>query len=296
MDQKKVELINSYRRKILQANKELTKKEIFKDLLHQLYASEKDIEDIISAMSSGAETSILNIPRKQKRHRGSADTLYNRIIIEFENDLKNSLKHAKEQLAGYLLGQFNSGEGYNFTLIASDFITWRIFAPDISQLDSLDTVQEDELKLNEVAHSSFILTEHNAADFYYWLDRFLFREEKQKATLKRIEEAFGYQSAVFIDSFRLMSAYFQEAKRYGEVQVSFEQWNKFLSIAYGAFDASESNFLIHTYLSILQKCWLIQWFLMMTISVTKKCLEYLMEVYFISLISKILSRMIFTIG
>ena len=34
-------------------------------------------------------------------HRGSADTLYNNIIIEFENDLRVTANHAKEQLAGY---------------------------------------------------------------------------------------------------------------------------------------------------------------------------------------------------
>lgn len=97
------------------------------------------------------------------------------------------------------------------------------------------------------------MTEKNADDFYYWIDRFLFKEEKHKATLKRIEEAFGYQSNVFIECFREMNNHFRSVKKYGEVQVSFEQWSKFLSIAYGSFDASESNFIIHTYLSVFAK-------------------------------------------
>ena len=245
--------INEYLRKVKSANKELTKKEAFKDLLNRLYAGDKEIVKIIDAISAGAERTIVNIPRKDKYHKGSADTLYNKIIIEFENDLKVSLKHAKEQLAGYLLGQFHSGEGYNFTLIASDFINWKVFAPDISQLDKLEHLREDELILNEVTSASFVLTESNAEDFYYWIDRFLFKEEKQKATLKRMEEAFGYQSHVFIESYREMISHFSDVKKYGEVQVSYEQWKKFLSIAYGSFDASESNFLIHTYLSIFSK-------------------------------------------
>ncbi|HUZ60276.1 MAG TPA: AIPR family protein [Hanamia sp.] len=37
------------------------------------------------------------------------------------------------------------------------------------------------------------------------------------------------------------------------MQVSFEQWKKFLSIAYGKFDANEKIFLIHTYLSVFSK-------------------------------------------
>ncbi len=249
----KIELILKYRQKIIAANKELPKKEIFKDLLNRLYGNDKEIEKVIDKISLGSETSVLNIPRKDKMHRGSADSLFNKIIIEFENNLKVSGAHAKEQLAGYLLGQFNSGEGYNFTLISSDFIDWKIFAPDISCLDKLDTLNEHELILNEIVKSSFSLTEHNAEDFYYWIDRFLFKEENLKATLKRVEEAFGYQSPVFIENFRQLNTWFNEAKKYGEVQVSYEQWRKFLSIAYGSFDASENNFLIHTYLSVFSK-------------------------------------------
>lgn len=253
MKQVNTELIKSYFGKIKAANKELTKKEAFKDLLNRLYAGEKEIEKIIDAISAGAERTILNIPRKDKLHKGSADTLYNKIIIEFENDLRTNLKHAKEQLAGYLLGQFKSGEGYNFTLIVSDCINWKVFAPDVSQLDILDRLKEDELILNEVESASFTLTEANGEDFFYWIDRFLFKEEKQRATLKRMEESFGYQSNVFIESFRELTKHFEEVKKFGEVQVSLEQWKKFLSIAYGSFNASDNNFLIHTYLSVFSK-------------------------------------------
>ncbi|MGI8656186.1 MAG: N-6 DNA methylase [Pyrinomonadaceae bacterium] len=253
MTKNTIEHIKEFRQKVKTANKEATKKELFKDLLNRLFANDEEAKKVIDAISSGAEAAIVNIPRKDKRHRGSADTLYNKIIIEFENDLKKTLAHAKEQLAGYLLGQFNSGEGYEHTLIASDFITWKVFAPDVSCVAKLETLKEDELILNEVESASFTLTEHNAEDFYYWIDRFLFKEEKQKATLKRIEESFGYQSHVFIQCFREMTKNFRAVKESGEVQVSFEQWKKFLSVAYGSFEATEQNFLIHTYLSVFSK-------------------------------------------
>lgn len=247
------ELILKYFKDIKSANKELTKKELFKDLLHRLYAGETEIDRIIDAISAGSEYSILNIPRGDKLHRGSADSLFNKIIIEFENNLKITEKHAKEQLAGYMLGQFKSGEGYNFTLIASDFINWKIYSPSVDQIDLLDKLNEHELVLNSIPSASFTLTEANAEDFYFWIDRFLFKEEKQKATLKRIEEAFGYRSNTFIECFRQIASVFQDAKKYGEVQVSYEQWKKFLSIAYGSFDDSSNAFVIHTYLSILAK-------------------------------------------
>lgn len=247
------EIIAAYLHKVNASSKESTKKEAFKDLLNRMYAGAEDVTPVIDKITVGAETTVLNIPREDKMHRGSADTLYNKIIIEFENDLRVSLKHAKEQLAGYLLGQFNSGEGYNFTLIATDCITWKVFAPDISQLDQLGNLKEHELILNEVESASIVVIDDNAEDFFYWIDRFLFKEEKQRATLKRIEESFGYQSNVFIESFRELSRQFNDVKKYGEVQVSLEQWKKFLSIAYGAFDASDENFLIHSYLSIFSK-------------------------------------------
>ncbi len=253
MSTQRTELINKYRQKVASASKESVKKEAFKDLLNRLYSGEKELEGIIDRITGGAEHTVLNIPRRDRLHRGSADTLYSRIIIEFENSMKESLKHAKEQLAGYMLGQFRSGEGYNFTLIATDCLTWKVFAPDVSQIENLEKLTENELNLNEVESASFTLAEDNADDFYWWIDRFLFKEQKQKATLKRIEESFGHQSIVFIESFRQLLAHFNDVKKYGEVQVSLEQWKRFLSIAYGTFDDSEKNFLIHTYLSIFSK-------------------------------------------
>ena len=163
---KKSILIKEYFQKVKQANKEHTKKEAFKDLLNRLYSDDKDILKLIDKITLGAETTVLNIPRKDKLHKGSADTLYNKIIIEFENDLKVTLNHAKEQLAGYLLGQFNSGEGYNFVLIASDFITWKVYAPAVECIDKLNEFKEDELKLDEVKSASFVLNEKNTEDFY----------------------------------------------------------------------------------------------------------------------------------
>lgn len=249
----KTDLILDYLNKIRGANKELTKKEVFKDLLNRLYGGDPEITRILDGITAGAEAAVLNIPRKDKLHRGSADTLFNEVIIEFENDLRRTLPHAKEQLAGYLLGQFRSGKGYHFTLIASDFISWRVFAPSADCIPMLDTLQEHELILEEVESAAFSLEESNVEDFYFYLDRFLFKEERRKATLKLIAEAFGYHSPVFIESFRELDKWFWEAKKMGEVQVSFREWKRFLSIAYGSFDASEQNFLIHTYLSVFAK-------------------------------------------
>ncbi|MDQ3846222.1 MAG: hypothetical protein M3342_19765, partial [Bacteroidota bacterium] len=76
--------IIDYLRKVEVANKESTKREAFKDLLNRLYAGNLELQHIIDAITLGAEKTIVNIPRKDRIHRGSADTLYNKVIIEYE--------------------------------------------------------------------------------------------------------------------------------------------------------------------------------------------------------------------
>ena len=87
----KIEEIKNYFNKVITANKEATKKEAFKDLLNRLYKNDEEILAIVDNITKGAEKTILNIPRGDKLHKGSADTLYNKVIIEFENSLKVSL-------------------------------------------------------------------------------------------------------------------------------------------------------------------------------------------------------------
>ena len=64
------EHIKAYHSIVKLANRELPKKEAFKDLLNRLYHDDKEIEKIIDKISLGAETSVLAIPRKDKLHRG----------------------------------------------------------------------------------------------------------------------------------------------------------------------------------------------------------------------------------
>lgn len=128
-----------------------------------------------------------------------------------------------------------------------------MFSIDEESLSNLDNLKEDEVRLNEIVASSFELKDNNAEDFYFWIDRFLFKEEKLKATLRRIEEAFGHQSIVFREAYLEMQMYFDKVKDSGEIQVSYEQWKKTLSIAYDNFNDTTNNFLIHTYLSVFSK-------------------------------------------
>lgn len=248
----KIDIIRDYIRKIKASNKELTKKEAFKDLLNRLYHHSDDVLNTIDQMSLGAERSVLNIEYEDRSKRGSADTYFNRVIIEFENDLRKTEKHAIEQLSEYLSGVYNSGDGYNFILIASDFITWKVYAPSIESFHD-DILKVENVNLELKVDESFTLSDKNAEEFYFYIDRILFREVDRKASLENFKIDFGVGSQVYIESIRQLKQYFNEAKKYGKVKVAYNQWKRFLSVAYGSFESSEDKYLIHTYLSIFSK-------------------------------------------
>ncbi len=245
--------ISAYYNTVKQAQSEAAKKEALKDLLNRQYSNSPEVLKQIDRITLGAEKVVFNIPKAGNKKTGRADTLYNNIIIEFEKDLRRSGEHAKEQLAEYFLGSYHSGKEYNLTLIITDCITWRVYVPSLETFEKIETVQPHEVVLDELKGGDFTLTEHNGKDFFYYIDRFLFRSQKQKATLAYIEQDFGLQSQVFINTFNALKLHFNDVKQLGELQVSFEQWRKFLHIAYGIKDLPADIFLIHTYLSVFAK-------------------------------------------
>ena len=244
-------LITDYFTQVSKINKESARKEHFVVLMTQLFGDDPENLKAIKRFASGAETTRRNIPLKTHIKTGSADTQYNNVIIEFEKDLRVKGAEAKFQLAEYLSSNFKTDGNYNFTLIATDCINWIIYAPVPDSLLNKKKLVVDDIELKEV--QTFSLTLHNSEDFYYFLDRFLFKEEKQRATLERIQEDFGELSKTFLNSMVILRGYFATKKNGGEVSVAYEQWRKFLSIAYGSFDGNDNVFLIHAYLSVFSK-------------------------------------------
>lgn len=247
-------VLTKYLENIKNANSELAKKELFKDLLVRLFDQDEYVSSVINKMSLGAEKTIFNIPLKNRIKTGSADTQYNKVIIEFERNLSKTGEHAKEQLAEYFAGNWKNGENHNFTLIASDCINWKVYAPDTESLIYKKQIKSSDIKLVEV--DSYILNDKNVSDFPFFIDRYLFKTEKVKATLENITIDFGEKSQVFLACYSKMREYFLDSKELessSELKVAYEQWSKFLSIAYGRFNPSFEVFLVHTYLSIFSK-------------------------------------------
>lgn len=244
-------LIHEYLKNIQDANSESAKKSLFKTLLVRLFDKDPLIARLIDEFDTGAETTVFNIPLAHRTKTGSADTQYRNVIIEFEKDLKKTEAHAKEQLIEYLSGNWLSGNNLDFVLVSTDCITWKIYFPDYEKLINVDIISTGDVELEE--KDSFILTEKNGEDFYYFIDHYLFRTQAQKPTYQSIKKDFGDSSSTFLFAIRELSHYYSKIEGDSELQIAFEQWNLFLSIAYGSFKATPDVFLIHTYLSVFSK-------------------------------------------
>lgn len=244
--------VSEYVKAVKQAGNEEVKRQRFVVLLQALFGAMEGAKPTIEAFVGGAETVVSNIKRAGKKsEKGRADTQYRSVIIEFENDLSKTGEHAKDQLADYVTGNWNTGSQYLFTLIATDCLTWKTYSPDIDEVPVGQAISASSVVLKE--KDSFTATDSNALDFYYFLDSLLFQIEKKRPTLEAIKRDFGDGSNAFITATDQLTTYFESAKHSGEVTVAYEQWKRFLSVAYDKFDSSERVFLIHTYLSVFAK-------------------------------------------
>lgn len=232
------------------ANTELAKKERLTQYLTIAFSNDDAAQQLITDMTMGAERTISNIPRGSNIGRGRADTQTETVIIEWEKDLAKTGEHAKEQLEEYLTGNWRSGQTYRFVLITTDGIKWRRYAPDWSSLPAMGK-KLSGVQLHEVER--FDLNGENADEFPFFLDALLFGNQTRAATLTRIQSDFGDTSAVFINSLGTLTKVAGDISAQTELSVAFEQWRRFLSLAYGEFDSSTSMFLVHTYLSVFAK-------------------------------------------
>lgn len=233
------------------ANTEAAKKERFLQYVTALFAGDAGAQAFVSALSLGAERTIANIPRGERLTFGRADSQTETVIIEWERDLARTGEHARHQLEEYLEGNWRSGQAYRFVLIATDGLRWRCYAPDWSRLEVRDFSLGSRFELRETRR--FDLAQQNAADFPFFLDDVLFVTRPKLATLENIQGDFGDTSATFINSIVTLTEAAGNIEEQSELQVAFEQWRRFLSVAYGRFDDSPQMFLVHTYLSVFAK-------------------------------------------
>ena len=232
-----------------QANSEEAKKLRFQNLLSRLFQDSQAAKDVVNQLAQGGEKTIFNIPRPGVPKTGYADIAYSNVIIEWEKDLAKTGKHAEDQLAEYLAGSWHSGQRYDYILIATDGRFWRTYAPNLEVLLGQDTPNRTALRKVE----DFEVKKDDEDKFFFFLDRILFRTTKQRATLDAIQLDFGDTSRIFINAVQAMQRVLPAQNVSSAVHVAFEQWQRFLQLAYGKFDQGNAVYLVHTYLSIFAK-------------------------------------------
>ena len=193
---KKTEFIK-YVEQINSSANETQKKERFISFLERIFSDNEKIRPIIDKITSGAEKHLI-ITRQDKKSSRYADTQYENTIIEFENNLKKTEEHAKDQLLEYLSGIYNAKNKFDYKLISSDGLKWIVYYFDISEVrkNKIDWRNNKLLKEKEV----FTVTENNYEDFYYFISKHLFQDIVKNPTLKNFLDDFGVTSNLFANS------------------------------------------------------------------------------------------------
>lgn len=131
---------------------------------------------------------------------------------------------------------------------------WHLYAPEFSPEFLINgTLPQDASEIALRRIESFSVTDSNQIDFYFFLDRYLFKTHPQKPTLSNVQLDFGDTSPIFRKAIALMAKHVPDLEGDTELDTAFRQWQRFLSIAYGKFDDSHTMFFVHTYLSVFAK-------------------------------------------
>lgn len=241
-------------RHVSAANTEEAKKLQFVNYLNQVFASSDAAKRLIQEFAGGAEKKVMRIFRGDGTTKtGFADTQYRNVIIEFEPDIKApaKLRHAEYQLREYFAGNYNSHPTEDFRLLATDGIRWKVYGALPASYLGKKNLTADDIKLQET--ESFILSLETAGQLFSFIDRQLFRLEKQVPTLENILLDFGTMSALYMQAFGALKGLYEEVRKEPELATAYQEWQKFMSLAYGSFKASGDVFVVHTYLSVFAK-------------------------------------------
>jgi hypothetical protein len=241
---KRAEIVRDYIASVSQLNTESAKAQRFLLLLKDLFG-EVDA-DFIEEYVKGAEKYI-SAKEKTVLSRGEVDTLYGNLIIEFERDIVRKFSEAQEQLKKYtsILWSKTNGRKVNYICVATDGLKFVIFSPKTDK-PSDKRLRAEDIVLEEIEKAD--LSQIKPYQVYFWLDRFFLRKEPRHPTTEEFVEDFGMMSPAFKFCFNTLWSAWQRYKEKSDFKVIYENWEKYLRIAYGSTVASEALFIRHTYL------------------------------------------------
>ena len=241
--------VPAYIESMQRPSSESAKSQRFGILLNELFGEQPGfIEEYVSGIER-----YVNVKEKDRILRGRVDNLFGSLVIEFEQDLRATLADAEDQLRKYvscIWSQEAPGARRPYLGIATDGIHFRIYSPYIGD-PAAPQVEPEEVQLGQIEEVD--LRELEAAEVYFWLDRYFRRQEILPPTTENIVADFGVKSHAFqVASASLLSLWRQLGQE-PQFAVVYESWAKYLLIVYGSSVADDELFIRHTYLATLAK-------------------------------------------
>jgi hypothetical protein len=222
----------------------------FAILLNELFG---DLDfPLIRDFLAGFETRISSHEGEKCRVlTGRTDALYGNLVIEFERGASGWLRDAKKQLQRYLAILRTNGETRDcyFIPIASDGVTFVVFAPKEAGLSSI--MNGEEVAIEKI--EEFNLDMRQPLDFYFWLDRYFLREHKREPRTENFLQDFGTHSHAFRYAASMWLDVIETIRKQSDFKVIYDNWRKYLRIAYGTAVGDEDLFVRHTFLATLAK-------------------------------------------
>jgi len=248
LDEKLKSDFQKYLQEISAANVETARSFRFSMLLKDWFADARPnfVEDYLKGMERH-----VRVKQKDIVLAGRIDALYGNAIIEFESNLTKKLKEAKRQLQQYFfsLTVEEATPEANFLCIATDGVLFQVFTP-VWLTGEIPKKLED-IELRELDRVDF--GKIDGAKAFLWIDRYFFRTKELHPTSDEFVRDFGINSPAYAFAIKLLEAEWKRSGHLSELKVIYENWEKYLRIAYGTSVADDELFLRHTYLASFAK-------------------------------------------
>ncbi len=242
--------LKKYRDEIIVSNVETARSFRFMQLLRDWFSEARPrfVEEFLKGLEK-------HVTMKQKDFviaSGRIDALFGNVIVEFEGNLEKKKKEAEGQLRRYLFGLLGSSDfrDVNFLCIASDGVLFQVYTGWWKGDRPVPDHWED-IELRLVDKVNFLTID--AGQAFLWLDRYFFRTTLLKPTTEEFVRDFGINSPAYAFALKLLRTQWNQVKSQSEFSVIYENWEKYLRIAYGTQVADLELFLRHTYLASFAK-------------------------------------------
>jgi len=245
------ERFQQYKAQIVQQNKEAAKATAFSHLLSDWFSKSTPLllEDYLRGIEQTVRTKEGSFVV-----RGEVDALFGNLIIEFESDLTAApkLREAKRQLRTYAFVLISNAKTKrtSYLCLASDGLRFHVFSPFWKNSGETPT-SPDEIDLKEVDKVDFSFLDGEQA--FLWIDRYFFRTTKLHPTTEEFVKDFGVNSPSYTFALKLLQNEWRRVQGETEFKVIYENWARYLLIAYGTKTGNSELFLRHTYLASFAK-------------------------------------------